>query len=171
MPLMVGWTGLTAQPADGDGCEAPRLTDAAPSMLSLDYSAGKQTVVPVSFAVVPILRDVEPEEATIWEEIFAHDYAPVAHGTTTPTLGPLALMALLELLRGAVSSMGVKSLVLRRQKLDDISIRVLVDNLLGGNDEGGSLVQLDLVSDRIGSFTRTHYCTEPLCCVFPPNSY
>jgi hypothetical protein len=75
-------------------------------------------------------------------------------------------MALLELLRGAVSSMGVKSLVLRRQKLDDMSIRVLVDNLLGGNDEGGSLVQLDLVSDRIESPTQTHHCTEPpLLCV------
>jgi hypothetical protein len=161
---MVGWTGLAAQPVDDtptNGCEAPRLAVAAPAALSLDYSAGKQTVVPVSFAVVPILRDVvETEEAPVrWGEVFVHDSAPDARGTTTPALGPLALMALLELLRGAVSSMGVKSLVLRKQKLDDMSLRVLVDNLLGGNDEGGSLVQLDLVSDRIESPTRTHHCT------------
>jgi hypothetical protein len=165
----VGWTGLVAQPADGtvsadDDCEAPRLAfDNVSAAVSLDYSAGKRAAVPTPFAVVPVSRDaVESEEAVCWGEIFACDTDETACCVRTPALGPLALVALLELLRGAATNMGVNSLVLRRQQLEDAAIRVLIDSLLGGNDGEDSLTQLDLVSSFEGKclLDRVHFLTS-----------
>jgi hypothetical protein len=164
IPLLVGWTGLAAQPADSsastdDDCEALRLgVDNNTAAVSLDYSAGKCTAVPTPFAVIPVSRNaVESEEAVCWDEIFACDADEPACKSTTPALGPLALVALLELLHGAATNMGVHTLVLRRQQLEDTAIPVLVDSLLGGNDGEGSLTQLDLVSVRRELFLLTEY--------------
>jgi hypothetical protein len=95
---------------------------------------------------------VEAADVVDWHSVFGsdvHDPESTMHGAEllTPALGQLTLVALLELLRGAVSFLGLRSLSLRHQQLCDRGTRVLVDSLLEDSDFG--LAQLDIAHNSV----------------------